>query len=206
MRKSNYGIIETIQNMFFIVLSKLLVRKSRLVRFPIIIRGKKFIDFGERITTGRNCRLEVNGEHNSKILKFGKNVNIGDNVRISCAKGITIGNNVLMGSRILIIDNSHGCYSGENQSSPDISPNERMLKSARIVIGDNVWIGEGVVIQQGVSIGNGCVIAANSVVTKSVSSNCVIGGVPARIIKIWNDESNEWIYLKEGKNDENNSN
>ena len=206
MRKSNYGIIETIQNVIFLILSKLLVKKSRLIRFPIVIRGKKYIDFGEKITTGRNCRLEVNGEHNSKLLIFGKNVNIGDNVRISCAKGITIGNNVLIGSRVLIIDNSHGCYSSENQSSPNIPPNDRQLKCARIEIGDNVWIGEGAVIQQGVSIGNGCIIAANSVVTESVPNDCIMGGVPARVIKFWNAECNEWVYLKEGKKDENNSN
>ena len=71
-----------------------------------------------------------------------------------------------------------------------IPPNKRKLSTGQIVIEDNVWIGENSVIQQGVTIKKGSVVAANSVVTKNVPSNVIVGGVPAKVIKYWN--GNEW--------------
>lgn len=192
MRTSNYGVLETIQNVSYVIRSKILFKNARMIRFPIVIRGKKYIDFGMKLTTGRNCRIEVNGEHSGKRLVFGENVNIGDNVSIRCANSISIGNNVLMGSRVLIIDNSHGSYSGNNQDAPDTPPNERKITSNPISIAENVWIGEGAVIQQGVSIGSGSIIAANSVVTKNIPENCLAGGVPARILKRYSEKSESW--------------
>lgn len=193
MRKSNYGFWEIIKNIVFIIKTKLLVPKARLIRFPITIRGRRYIDFGINLTTGYRCRIEVNGKHEFPVLKFGKNVNIGDNVRISCANEIVIGNNVLIGSKVLIIDNAHGTYYGNNQDAPYIPPNERKLNTKPITIDDNVWIGENVVIQQGVNIGYGSIIGANSVVTKDVPKNCIVGGVPTKIIKVYDSKKEIWV-------------
>lgn len=193
MRSSNYGIWETIQNIRYVIRSRILIPKSRMIRFPIVIRGKQYIDFGTNLTTGRRCRIEVNGKHNGKCLIIGKNVNIGDDVSIRCADKIIIGNHVLMGSKVLIIDNSHGIYTGEKQDSPEAPPNERALSMKPIKIGDNVWIGEGAVIQQGVTIGAGSIIAANSVVTKDVPAQVIVGGIPAKVIKRYDCEKKQWI-------------
>lgn len=138
MRKSNYGIGEALQNMIYIIKSRLLYPGTRMIRFPIYVRGKKYIDFGINLTTGRFCRIDVIGEHTSKRLIFGSNVNIGDFVSIRCQENITIGNNVLMGSRVLIIDNCHGKYSGNYQDNPETHPNERILTSGRVTIADDV--------------------------------------------------------------------
>ncbi len=198
MRKSNYGFCEIIKNCYFLIITKIFFKKSRLIRLPITIRGKKYIDFGENLTTGYYCRLEVNGVFgkNDKPLVFGKNVNIGDNVRISCCESVKIGDNVLMGSKVLIIDNSHGYYGElENNSLPQTPPNERELFCSPVAIGDNVWIGEGSVIQQGVRIGRGSIIAANSVVTHDVSEKSIYGGVPARMLKRFDEASGKWIKV-----------
>lgn len=194
MRNSNYGFYEKLCNAFFLLKTKFISRKARLIRSPIIIRGKKYIDFGDGLTIGRGCRIDVLGEHNSKILLFGNNVNIGDYVRISCINKIEIGNNVLIGSKVLVIDNSHGNYKYENQDDPTIPPNLRKLISSAVYIEDNVWIGENVVIQQGVKIKKGTIIAANSVVTKSIPENTIVAGVPAKIIKRWNDRTKQWEH------------
>lgn len=197
VRSSNYGIKEIIGNGVFLFRSKVLIPSSRLIRFPIVIRGRKWINFGKNLTTGRRCRIEVNGIFDKPILEFGKNVNIGDEVRISAAEGIKIGNNVLMGSRVLVIDNSHGYYRGDNPDAPNSAPNERRLHSSPIYIGDNVWIGEGAVIQMGVKIGKGSIIGANSVVTKSIPPNTIAAGVPAKVIKKYNEETGKWERLDE---------
>lgn len=194
-RSSNYSIGEQISNILFFIVSKVKIPSSRLIRLPIVIRGKKWIDFGENLTTGRRCRIEVNGRFDKKALVFGSNVNIGDDVRISAAQSVRIGDNVLMGSKVLIIDNSHGSYKGVEQVSPETPPNERPIFTAPIVIGDNVWIGEGAVIQMGVDIGRGSIIAANSVVTKSVSPNTIVGGVPAVEIKRFDESTYSWEII-----------
>lgn len=60
-----------------------------------------------------------------------------------------------------------------------------------------MWIGENVVIQQGCRIGIGSVIAANSVVTKDVEAMTIVGGQPAKALKIWNENNSEWRKYNE---------
>lgn len=50
-------------------------------------------------------------------------------------------------------------------------------------IGDNVKLSTGSMVIGKVTIGNNCVVAPNAVVTKSEPDNCIVGGVPAKIIK-----------------------
>lgn len=57
-----------------------------------------------------------------------------------------------------------------------------------VTIGNDVWIGGDVTILPGVTIGNNVVVAAGAVVTKDVPDNCVVGGVPAKIIKKIDDD------------------
>ena len=57
------------------------------------------------------------------------------------------------------------------------------IKTAPVIIKDNVWIGYGAVINKGVTIHSGAIIGANAVVTKDVPENCIVGGVPAKVIK-----------------------
>lgn len=192
IRNSNYSFWENIYNVKCVIGTKIRFKGARMIRTPIIVRGKQYINFGYGLTTGKNCQLEVNGNHDACCLRFGDNVNIGHNVRVQCAEKITIGNNVLMGSKVTIIDHSHGSYSGKRQDNPDTHPNQRQIKSAPITIGDNVWIGDGVVIQEGVSIGTGSVIAANSVVTKDIPKGVIAGGIPANVIKRYNRLTCSW--------------
>lgn len=195
MPQFNYSIKEKFYNAYCLLMTKIEFRASRLIRRPVIIRGKKYIDFGTQLTTGRDCQFEVAETHMEKCLTFGNCVNIGHYVRIQCANKISIGDNVLIGSRVTIIDHSHGKYEGPEEDTPFISPNKRQLASSPITIGNNVWIGDGAVIQKGVTIGDGSIVGANSVVTRDVSKNTMVGGVPARPIKVW-DDKNGWILIR----------
>ncbi len=58
------------------------------------------------------------------------------------------------------------------------------MKPAPVIIGENVWIRANVTVVPGVTIGKNAIIAAGAVVTKDVDSNTVVGGVPAKLIKI----------------------
>ena len=57
--KNNYSTIKLFQYFFWLLRTKLIIPKARLIRFPIDLRGKKYIDFGQRLTTGVGCRLEA---------------------------------------------------------------------------------------------------------------------------------------------------
>jgi len=195
--KNKYSIFNKIKLLFFLIRTKIICRKSRLIRFPIEIRGKKNINFGEGLTTGIGCRLEAFSEANKKVMIFGKNVQINDYVHISAMENVHIGDNVLMASKIYISDNSHGDYSGgTNDSNPDVAPIKRNYVCKSVIIGDNVWIGEFVSILPGVTIGKGSVIGANSVVTKSIPPYVIAAGAPAKPIKQYNFETKKWERYK----------
>lgn len=191
---NDYSLSDYVRLAFYVIKSKLINRKIRLIRFPVDIRGRKYIDFGHALTTGRRCRFDVFGK-NAKIKKlvFGKNVQLNDSVHIVCMKSVKIGNNVLMASNIFISDCSHGSYKGDdNDTSPLLPPTERPYAISPVVIEDNVWIGEGVCIMPGVSIGEGCVIGAHSVVSKSIPSYSIAVGAPARVIKKYDFNTKHW--------------
>lgn len=111
----------------------------------------------------------------------GFNIRIGDypqfnyNVTILDGAPVTIGDNCLIGPNTLITTVGH-----------PLSPMGRrncIGQTKPITIGNDVWIGGNCVILQGVTIGNNVVVAAGAVVTKDVPDNCVVAGVPARVIR-----------------------
>ena len=171
---------------------------SRLIRFPIIIRGKKYIDFGSKLTTGEGCRFEAyNNQKSKKSLIFGKNIQLNDYVHITAMNNVVIGDNVLMASKIYISDCSHGFYTGEEMdSSPEQHPIDRIYNISEVIIEDNVWLGEFVSVLPGVTIGKGAIIGSNSVVTKDIPANTIAVGSPAKVIKKYNFETKKWEIIK----------
>lgn len=159
---------------------------------PFYIRGKKYFKYGKGFTVGYGCRFEMYKSTQQGEIIIGDNCRFGDYVHISSCEKILIGNNSLFASKVLVIDNQHGCYTGLHQSDPLISPNKRIVTSQPIIIGTNTWIGESVCILPGVTIGDGAIIGAGAIVTNSVPPNSIAVGVPAKVIKRWNKQKSEW--------------
>lgn len=188
-----YTFIQICRMLINVLRTKFIFRKARIIRFPIDVRGGKFMSVQKNFTTGHYCRLEAYPENKNKVLFFGENVQINDFVHITAMKGVRIGNNVLMASKIYISDCSHGSYAGDfNDSSPNISPVKRTLYAKEVIIEDNVWLGEFVSILPGVTIGKGTIVGANSVVSKSLPQYVIAVGSPAKPIKKYNFESQRW--------------
>jgi len=152
---------------------------------PLFLVGSQFVEIGDNLIALSELRIECfvtnKDKLNSPIVKIGNNVRIMFRCHIGCINKIIIGNNVLLGSNVLIIDHQHGYVDWRDLK---ISPTSREIVSAGpIVIEDDVWIGENACIMPGVFLGRGCVVGANSVVTKSFPPNSVICGIPAKIIR-----------------------
>lgn len=193
--RNSYSFFKLFSIAYYILRTKLISSNSRLIRFPIDLRGKSMIDFGSKLTTGKYCRIEairIDKKHCKKII-FGENVQINDFVHICALEKVEIGNNVLIASHVYISDNSHGKYKGgEGDSIPTVPPLERKYVITPVYIGDNTWIGEGVIIMPGVRIGKGCVIGAHSIVKTNILDYSIAVGSPARIIKRYSFESKCW--------------
>jgi acetyltransferase-like isoleucine patch superfamily enzyme len=189
-----YGLLGSIKLLISFIYTKLFFNQARLIRLPFDIRNKKSIKIGKGFTTGFGCRLEAYPQKDisEAILIFGENVEINDYVHIAVGEKIVIGDNVLIASKVFISDLNHGNYKGENPDSPLSTPNSRKLSTNPIIIKDNVWIGEGVCIMPGVTIGYGSVIGALSVVTKDIPDYSIAVGSPAKVVKEYDFESNNW--------------
>lgn len=188
--QNKYSLSEVISTGYALILTKIAYRGARLVRRPVYMRGKKGLQYGMGLTTGHGCRFDL--LPNPNTLCIGECCEMGDYTHIVAHEKVEIGDNVLMASKIFISDTNHGLYKGDGQSSPYSTPNSRGLVTNPVRIGNNVWIGENVVILPGTRIGNGCVIGANAVVSGTFEDNLMIAGVPAKIIKKWDVEKQEW--------------
>ncbi|MBB1194695.1 acyltransferase [Flavobacterium sp. SOK18b] len=111
-------------------------------------------------------------------IHIGENSYIGELSTIQAVKG----NKVKIGKNCQISHNVR-VYTSTDIADQDFSLKNRLVKNADVIIGDFVWIGANVFINPGVEIEDNSIIGANSVVTKSVKANTIVGGVPARIIR-----------------------
>lgn len=115
---------------------------------------------------------------------------IGDRTRIGLGcvliGPVKVGNDIMFAQNIVVSGLNHG------YKNIDIPPSLQPVETKQIIIEDDVWIGANAVITAGVTIGKHAVIAAGSVVTKSVPAYAVAGGNPAKILRQFNFETNQW--------------
>lgn len=161
------------------------IGENSYLYYPINLRGGKYCSIGDNTAIGPGGYILAWDKYMDCMFTpeiiIGDNTWIGDDCHISATNKIEIGNNVLIGKKVTISDNSHGKTDIELLST---APKERQLFSkGPVIIEDNVWLGDKVTILSGVRIGKNAIVGANSVVTKDVGENCVVGGIPAKNIK-----------------------
>jgi acetyltransferase-like isoleucine patch superfamily enzyme len=156
-------------------------------------------DFVGCIEIGDGCYIESTQApafHNQcvKLTSVKRNdhapgkIRIGNNVQLQgtaivCYLQVSIGDNVVLGPMVTIMDCSGHTLSGRGEKNEMAK-----LKPTPVTIGKNAWIGANAIIMKGVDIGENAIIGAGSVVYKSVPNNCIALGNPATIVKNMNAE------------------
>lgn len=144
----------------------------------VTLSGTKNIRLGSNVLIGNQCWLDAIEQ--GKII-ISDDVSMSQNVHIAAKLHVKLGRGCLIGSDVLITDHNHS-YGSEMSH---VAPKMRGLTiKGDTVIGDNCWLGDNVKILSGVHLGDNVIVAANSVVTKSFPSNCIVGGIPANLIKV----------------------
>lgn len=138
------------------------------------------------ILVGRNFKLGAFSQMiaSGTLSDLGHGITIGDDVGISefayigGAGGVRIGSDVIVGQYFSVHPENHVF------ADLDCLIREQGVTRAGIEIGSDCWIGSKVTILDGVTLGRGCVVAAGSVVNSSFPDQSVIGGVPARLLRM----------------------
>jgi acetyltransferase-like isoleucine patch superfamily enzyme len=161
--------------------------KVRLGR-RLKLDGLAFIGPGCQLEVGKNAVLELGRwswiGHRCKIrchegtVSLGAKSVMGQECTISAFQHVSIGRECVIADRAMLIDFDHGVV--------DVEKPIRLqgIYKRDVRVGHNVWIGYGACVLRGTTIGDNAIIGSNSVVTHDVPANAVVGGVPARLIRM----------------------
>jgi acetyltransferase-like isoleucine patch superfamily enzyme len=111
-------------------------------------------------------------------VSIGAKTVIGQECTISAYQRVTIGRESILADRVMLIDFDHGVVEVERPIRL------QGIYKRDVRVGHNVWIGYGACILRGTTVGENSVIGTNAVVTRDVPANAVVGGVPARVIRM----------------------
>lgn len=175
------------------IFNKILSKKIKIAHGmkKAIIINPKHIHIGKNVHFGIFNKLACYETYKKKIfspsIKFHNGVYIGNFCSFLSAGNLEIGENTLIASYVCITTENHGIKQG-----PSFNYIDQELTNSDVIVGKNCWIGEKVTILPGVVIGDNSIIGANSVVTKSIPSNCIAVGNPAKVIKKRNFKTCLW--------------
>jgi len=150
--------------------------------------GICFICPGVKLEIGRDAALHLGRwswlGHGTKIrvhegeVRIGAKTVIGQECTISAYQHVSIGRECIIADRVMLIDFDHGMVEVERPIR------QQGIYKRDVRVGHNVWLGYGACILRGVTVGDNSVVGTNAVVAADVPANAVVGGVPARLIRM----------------------
>ncbi len=140
--------------------------------FEIGLRGR--VELGRWSWIGHATKIRCH----EGLVSIGAKTVLGQECTISAFKHVSIGRECVIADRVMLIDFDHGA------AEVDRPVREQGIYKRDVRVGHNVWIGYGACILRGVTVGDNSIIGANAVVTDDVPDNAVVGGVPARLLRM----------------------
>jgi acetyltransferase-like isoleucine patch superfamily enzyme len=150
------------------------------------------ISIGNSVSLRKDAWLSVATEDptGEPVIVLEENCHIGHGSILSAKNCIHLERDVLVGQQVIIVDHNHAY---DDIAVPVVK--QGITEGGRILIGRGTWVGRGAAIMSPrgeLTIGRGCVIAVNSVVTRSIPDYCVVFGSPATIIRQYDPEVRSW--------------
>ena len=145
---------------------------GRGLQIQIGKRGR--VRFGRFVWIGDGTKIRC---HEGEVIIGAKTV-LGQECTISAYKHVRIGEQCVIADRAMFIDFDHGMVEVERPIR------QQGIYMRDVDVGSNVWVGYGACVLRGVRVGDNAVIGTNAVVTADVPANAVVGGVPAKVIRM----------------------
>jgi acetyltransferase-like isoleucine patch superfamily enzyme len=145
---------------------------GRGLEIEISPRGR--VDFGRFVWIGDRTKIRCH----EGVVEIGAKSVLGQECTISAYQHVRIGEQCVIADRAMFIDFDHGVVEVERPIR------QQGIYKRDVEVGSNVWIGYGACVLRGVRIGDNAVVGTNSVVTKDVPANAVVGGIPARVLRM----------------------
>ncbi|MCX5778202.1 MAG: acyltransferase [Elusimicrobia bacterium] len=158
---------------------------------PLRLNGTQFMSIGRNVVVQKYSWLFAGkfDDHEPELI-IESGCAIGDFNHIVAIHKVHIGKNVLTANRVYISDNVHNY---DDIQTPIM--HQGVSFKGEVSIGDGTWIGENACVI-GAKIGKNCVIGANAVVTNDIPDYCVAVGIPARVIKRFSKDTQQWEKVK----------
>jgi acetyltransferase-like isoleucine patch superfamily enzyme len=149
-----------------------LVFFGRGLELEISPRGRVY--FGRFVWIGDRTKIRCH----EGLVEIGEKTVMGQECTISAYQHVRIGAECVIADRTMFIDFDHGVVEVERPIRV------QGIYKRDVEVGSNVWIGYGACILRGVRVGDNAIVGTNSVVTKDVPANAVVGGIPARVLRM----------------------
>jgi acetyltransferase-like isoleucine patch superfamily enzyme len=123
---------------------------------------------------GDGCKIRAH----EGVIEIGAKSVLGQECTLSCYQHISVGRECIVADRTMMIDFDHGTAEVERPIR------EQGIYKRDVRVGHNVWIGYGACLLRGVTVGDNSVVGTYAVVTKDVAADTVVGGAPARVLRM----------------------
>jgi acetyltransferase-like isoleucine patch superfamily enzyme len=123
---------------------------------------------------GDGCKIRAH----EGVVSIGDRTVLGQECTISAFQHVSIGSECILADRVMLIDFDHTTNDVERPIR------DQGIYKRDVRVGSNVWIGYGACLLRGVTVGDNSIVGSLAVVTRDVEQNAVVGGSPARVLRV----------------------